>query len=383
MRQALSQALPPVKNKSRIDKQDAINSDIIKTIHKNFETAKKQVSKASAQFRRDTAIETAKAVWDFLRDEITYTKDPESAQMIRLPNRLVADHKGDCKSYSLFAAAVLSDLGFPVAFRYASYGSSEIPSHVYVVTKDERGNEIIVDGVWHTFNSQKPFTYKKDYIMKVLTLSGIGGKKERQEKRAGRKQKREERAEKRGGARGVKRIALSPARNAFLSLVALNVRGFATKLANSIAKDPQRTKTMWNKLGGDFNKLKSRVEKSKDKKRILGIDEAAELSGIGNPAAFAAAAAPIIVVVAKFLKGQAEGDSDLEAGLTEGLDALKSSGQEELPNNLAELDVQDAESGSGYKSPSGGSSSGTNKTLLYAGGAAAVIALIFLTKKRK
>lgn len=378
----ISSLLPTPNGKRIVHYSDGRNKDIIAVIHKNFPTAVKQVTKHGAfkKLQGRDVRESAQNVWDFLKHNIIYKEDPYGSQDIRLPNRLLLDRVGDCKSFSLFAAATLAAMGYPVAFRYASYSSSEIPTHVYVITKDESGAEVIVDAVWKEFDSEKKYTHKRDHVMRVSTLSGIGGRDERRARRAARKEKRQDRREarqeKRGGAKGVQRIALAPGRAAFLSLVLLNFRGLATKLSKAVAKNPERLKKFWNKLGGDFNKLKKAIDNGKTKKRILGLDEY-EIVGIGSAAALAATAAPIIIAVVKFLKGEGvEEDGDSKSLLETGLDALSKSGQKELPNNLAELDVADAESGSGG---GGGGFLSDPKNLLLIGGAG--LALILLTKK--
>ena len=121
-------------------------------------------------------MQTAKNVWDFMKRKITYKRDPNHKQMIRLPNRFVNDADGDCKSFALFAASILGNLGMPVTFRYAGYrDGSNIPTHVYMTTEDENGKEIIVDGVYRAFNKEKPYKFKKDYKMsRIEYISGIG-----------------------------------------------------------------------------------------------------------------------------------------------------------------------------------------------------------------
>jgi hypothetical protein len=43
---------------------------------------------------------------------------------------------------------------------------------VYCVAEKD-GRKFIVDGVYHTFNAEKPFTYKTDHTMNIETLSGL------------------------------------------------------------------------------------------------------------------------------------------------------------------------------------------------------------------
>lgn len=166
--------MPPVQNKRTVHYEYALNQDIINTIHKNFLQGVEQCKNVAEKFRGNTTLDTAQNIWNFLKRKIKYQKDDEENQDIRLPNRFVSDGTGDCKSYSLFTACILANLGLPVTFRYTSYSGSTTPTHVYVYTNDSDGNKIIIDGVYNRFNAEKKFTHKKDYRMKVSSLSGVG-----------------------------------------------------------------------------------------------------------------------------------------------------------------------------------------------------------------
>lgn len=85
----------------------------------------------------------------------------------------------------------------------------------------------------------------------------------------------------------VAKVGLAPARNSFLTLVALNFGGLANKLATSIKKDSTKIRKFWTKFGGDYNKLKNTV--SKGSKQALNAAPAAAVA--------LAAATPIIVAV--------------------------------------------------------------------------------------
>lgn len=171
--------LPVPLNQNILLVQDALNNDIIQAIHNLYKTGLLQTRDYAKNFKAGSRMQTAKNVWDFMKRKITYKRDPNHKQMIRLPNRFVNDADGDCKSFALFAASILGNLGMPVTFRYAGYrDGSNIPTHVYMTTEDENGKEIIVDGVYRAFNKEKPYKFKKDYKMEVLALaddvSGIG-----------------------------------------------------------------------------------------------------------------------------------------------------------------------------------------------------------------
>jgi hypothetical protein len=167
--------LPKPDYRETLNYSDGTNADIIDTVHQNFPRAVEQTIQFAQQFTGNNARETAHNIWKFLKQHITYKRDPAEKQLIRLPSRFIRDQEGDCKSYALTAAALLANNNLPVAFRYANYRGGTIPSHIYAVTRDENGKEIIVDGVWKYFDSEKPAAYKFDRIMKVYTLSGIDG----------------------------------------------------------------------------------------------------------------------------------------------------------------------------------------------------------------
>lgn len=330
------QGLASPQYATRLEKGDALNQDIITTIEKNFPAGVKQTKQFAGQLKGSSYRDSARNVWNFLKDHITYVKDRQDAQMIKLPSRFIHDGTGDCKSYSLAAASLLQNLGVPgVRFRYASYGSSPTPTHVYVVASDENGKDIIVDGCWLQFDSEKLPAHKIDHPMKVFTLSGtgigyadagipykgggVGGfgmwmqtfvanlkanayndifaqMKSPQEigvwltlqqdnamKHFG--------VHEGGGLLGdiehlagqiwdaIKLVALAPARAAYRSLLEFNVHGMANSLDEAITKDSNKVKNTWESVGGDFDALKRSVNDGKSKSAIFGFDEGVQ--GIG------------------------------------------------------------------------------------------------------
>jgi hypothetical protein len=98
-----------------------------------------------------------------------------------------------------------------------------------------------------------------------------------------------------------KTVGLNIPRNAFLALVALNVKSFATKLDK---KKGESLKKLWTSFGGDYTKLYSAIDKGKLKKPIGDNNE-----NIGEPVTITlATAAPIIAKMVSFLgseKGKA------------------------------------------------------------------------------
>lgn len=342
-------------NKTTVNHIDGWNSDIIQVIHGNVPKAKSQMRDVSKFFKKSTELETCKSIWDFLKKEITYKKDPDGFQNIKLPGRFVGEASGDCKSYSLFTASILENLNIPYSFRYTSYSSNPTPQHVYIITD----NGIIIDAVWNKFNSEKKFTHKKDYKMKIQTLSGIGcntcysnpqplgsvvmigntmpvgnifKKGAAAVKKAGSKvqdavkktrvvktaAKLQTKAKNTGVVKtlsklqsqvkdqGARVLTLAAPRRAYRTLVAINFRGWATvlnKKRNEAAK-------VFEKMGGKPSELFQSIDAGLKRKAIFPSDasKVSGINGIGEPVTLAtvgatlAIAAPIVAAFASIVK---------------------------------------------------------------------------------
>jgi hypothetical protein len=149
----------------------------------------------------------------------------------------------------------------------------------------------------------------------------------RQERRENRQERRQERREERkAGGGAVKKVTLAPVRGAFLGLVALNVRGLATKINTLISKGDKDIKEFWLKLGGKYDKLVDAVNSGKGKKALFGkgkgVNGANQTEyneeGIGavtlaTAAAAIAAAAPALLAISNLFKkkGVPEGEGDV------------------------------------------------------------------------
>jgi hypothetical protein len=95
-------------------------------------------------------------------------------QWIKTPARLLADRVGDCKSFTIFVISVLERLNVKYKIRFTSYDPDDpTPTHVYPIAL--LGNEeIIIDTVWTHFDSEKPYSFKKDYNMsKIYALGSV------------------------------------------------------------------------------------------------------------------------------------------------------------------------------------------------------------------
>jgi hypothetical protein len=149
---------------------DGDNKDLRKQIMDVTPEAVAQMRGSAKYFKGKDDRETCYKIWKFLKTNIRYEADGEY-QIVRLPSALLATKVGDCKSFSVFTSAVLTNLGIPNHYVMTSYGKDPTPSHIYVVTD----SGIICDAVWTHFNAEKAPTYRYKAKPNNMNNKGLGG----------------------------------------------------------------------------------------------------------------------------------------------------------------------------------------------------------------
>jgi hypothetical protein len=392
--------------KNNLNSSYGSNSDIIKSLNSALPKAYKEVLLIAPYFKGRTPEETSYKIWYFLKNKIAYIKDKAGYQFIKLPRRMLDEKSADCKSKSLFTAAVLKQI-YPEAkiyLRYASYSNINIPTHVYTVMI-LNNKTYLIDSVYKAFNEEKEYNYKNDYQMKIYTLSGfedetINGRKERKQKRQERRETRQEKRQERKQTRQEKRqdrksgkkpgvlkkVALAAPRAAFLGILALNVKGLATKLNKAISINPAKVQELWTKkLGGEFEQLKKVAEKGSTRKMIGYIPDyekedyyLAQRSIEAEPVSTATAvatAAPVILAVVALLKQILPKKDYEESGNTKDIEDMS----KKAPGADAGEDAG-TDTGADAGADAQGGFFAKNKILIIGG--AAALALFFIMKKK-
>ena len=132
------------------------NQQLQRAIEAAVPAAVMQTKELSKKFKGLTDRQTALNIFNFLKTQIKYKADGDH-QKVKLPSALLRTRVGDCKSYSLFTAAILTNLKIPYRFTYASYNpNNKEPEHIYVTTD----SGFIIDAVWGKFNSEKRAAHK-------------------------------------------------------------------------------------------------------------------------------------------------------------------------------------------------------------------------------
>lgn len=322
MIEKLQKELPPPQNRAKLVHPWQSTGEIIKAIKiqhaQNFNHAKK----ICKYFDKGNERDTARAIFQFLREHIKYEVEPAEKQTTKTISRFLSDGSGDCKHFSIFANTILDACGYRAAYRYAGYGNKGF-QHVYTYLPDSK---TILDAVLPDFDTEKKPTIKKDYIMSLYRLSGpdeIGklnfNKVKTNIQKATAKSSnvvKKAAASIPAAAKKIsdtgKQVSLAVPRNAFLALVKLNVHGLASNLKQVEAKSGAGALKFWDSLGGDIKALQNAIKDGSGKKKIFGVEEEnasfREIYGgysgdgvaIGEPvtiAASLASAAPILLKV--------------------------------------------------------------------------------------
>lgn len=165
-----------IDGKNTIKKRRGTTKDIINEVIATYRDTWHTTAELAETLRRDNELDTCKAVFDFIVDNVHYNEDPNGVQWVRTPARLLHDGEGDCKSMAILSASLLNNLDIPCFFRFVSFSKNKQITHVYTVTE----SGIIVDPVERidgqpVFNYASDYTYKKDMnTTQISRLSGIG-----------------------------------------------------------------------------------------------------------------------------------------------------------------------------------------------------------------
>jgi hypothetical protein len=158
-------------------KVGATNFELQRAIEAALPAAVAQTKDLAKKFKGYTEKESCKKIFNFLMSNIQYQVDGDN-QKIKLPSAFLREKSGDCKSYSLFTGAILTNLKIPFSFTYASYNPKDkTPEHIYVTTK----KGCIIDAVYGKFNAEKKPTYKFQKSMNISYISGIKNHSEKYE----------------------------------------------------------------------------------------------------------------------------------------------------------------------------------------------------------
>lgn len=179
---AVLQKLAPFTNFKKVLIDDQNTSDIIQGILDNHDNYQDEYDKISEMFIGDNEVETARNVFNFLKNNVPYYIEPIEKQTLRSPSAIVCMKQGaDCKSYASFINGIMNSLNrkgifrVPLAYRFASYRyDTKEPQHVFAVLYPGTKNEVWVDPVLAKFDQRKEPVFIKDKKIKMALIAMSG-----------------------------------------------------------------------------------------------------------------------------------------------------------------------------------------------------------------
>ena len=179
---AVLQKLAPFTNFKKVLIDDQNTSDIIQGILDNHDNYQDEYDKISEMFIGDNEVETARNVFNFLKNNVPYYIEPIEKQTLRSPSAIVCMKQGaDCKSYATFINGTMQSLNrkgifrVPLAYRFASYRyDTKEPQHVFAVLYPGTKNEVWVDPVLAKFDQRKEPVFIKDKKIKMALIAMSG-----------------------------------------------------------------------------------------------------------------------------------------------------------------------------------------------------------------
>lgn len=136
--------------------ENGYTPDIIVAILALFVRSWTDVAQFAPLLRQATPELTLRAVWQFVRQQITYVLDrPAGVQYIKTPRAIIWTGIADCKGLAILQNALLLSLGFQPLFKFAGYVPGGQFTHVYSQVL-VNGRRYTLDACLPEFDQEKP-----------------------------------------------------------------------------------------------------------------------------------------------------------------------------------------------------------------------------------
>jgi hypothetical protein len=135
-----------------------------------------QVKELAFDLMGRSTEETARNLWEFIRENLHYKLDTEGIEELRTPSRTLHDRIFDCDDATILISAVLLNLGINHEYRITAYKKKGKFTHIYPVAFDENGQEYVIDTVPeipHFGYEEQPIIDLKTLSMELHELSGV------------------------------------------------------------------------------------------------------------------------------------------------------------------------------------------------------------------
>jgi hypothetical protein len=183
MKDVLQKILPKPTLKRRVVTRRQEVPEIMREVLRGHRDYASQYDLIAGKFWKGSAVRTARALFDFCKENLKYKIESEQDQTVRSPGAILAtgDTWGvDCKHYASFIGGVLDALNraghnIDWCYKFVSYTPGDsTPEHVFIEVRSG-GRAYYVDPVLSQFDLREPkFYYFHDKFPKPM-LSRVSG----------------------------------------------------------------------------------------------------------------------------------------------------------------------------------------------------------------
>lgn len=95
-----------------------------------------EIKPIAAQLKQDTPVRDAEAVWNYVRANVKYVRDPRTQEIIRRADATLMDRQGDCEDMGILISAILYNMGYDKSEIFANIiAQSNEYSHIFPTLK--------------------------------------------------------------------------------------------------------------------------------------------------------------------------------------------------------------------------------------------------------
>lgn len=172
----------PYHNRQTLEVGDHNTSDIVQLIKKCHKLHCADYDTIAGRHWKGNVKDTAKGLFDFLKDNVRYDVEPEEFQSVKSPGAILHQGYGDCKHYASYITGVCDALqrqGYPIRskYRFVSDDPNNDVHHVFALVSGQ-GETFHVDPVLRRFDMRPTFHNIKDTNMQSIgelyRISGVG-----------------------------------------------------------------------------------------------------------------------------------------------------------------------------------------------------------------
>lgn len=129
-------------------------SQVVSTMRKNIQSGrvdpeiKRFTAKVTKNVDAKNADQAAQAIYKFLRDNITYTLDPQGAEYLQNPKAVLKTQTGDCDDFTTLGSAMMESIGHKTRLVFGKQNGKNQFSHVWFdYFSPNKGKWIAMDAI--------------------------------------------------------------------------------------------------------------------------------------------------------------------------------------------------------------------------------------------